>query len=167
MQPRPLPTAVRTLGDIRADIDRIDEALLALVADRLALAEEVKMLKARARLFRPDREAELFARVTAGPVPAPVGRAIWTQLIAGMLAAEGVSEILFTDEALRIPALLRFGQVLPLRHDPDALTHACRYDAIVVALPDQPAPSGCVVLAPVHDETGAVVGQVIGAEGDK
>jgi chorismate mutase len=146
------------LASIRARIDAIDDQLLSLVAQRLALAREVGRLKAHRHLLRAEREAELLARVTAGPVPARVAQALWVQLIAAMLAEEGIAEIVITDERLRLPAMLRFGQVLPVRLEPDALGRAHRHDAITIVPPGTVPPAGCALLMALPDGAGLVIG---------
>ena len=52
----------KTLGELRVQIDRIDEELLALLNRRAALAGEVGEIK-RAEgspVFRPEREAQVI-----------------------------------------------------------------------------------------------------------
>ncbi len=146
------------LAGIRARIDAIDDQLLALVGQRLALAREVGRLKAHRHLVRADREAALLARVAAGPVPARVAYALWVQLIAAMLAEEGIAEIVITDERLRLPAMLRFGQVLPVRLEPDGLARAHRHDAITIVPPGTIPPPGCAALMALPDGAGLVIG---------
>lgn len=152
------PMPLSSLAGIRAQIDAIDDRLLALVAERLALAREVGRIKAHRYLVRADREAELLDRVATGPLPPRVARALWVQLIAAMLAEEGIAEIIITEERLRLPALLRFGQVLPVRLDPEGLAHAHRHDAITIAPAGAVPPPGCAVLLALPDDAGLVVG---------
>lgn len=154
----PPPHSAPALARIRAAIDLIDDRLLALVGERLALAREVGRIKGQRHLVRPEREAELLARVAAGPVPGRVAHAIWVQLIAAMLAEEGIAEIVITHEQLRLPALLRFGQVLPVRLDPDGLAAAGRHDAITIAPPDAVPPPGCAILMALPGGAGLVIG---------
>jgi chorismate mutase len=161
---RPTPTgnagagADDALARVRSAIDAIDDRLLDLVAERLALAREVGRIKRHRHLVRADREAALFARVEAGPLPPQVARAIWAQLIAAMLAEEGIAEMILADEALRLPALLRFGQVLPARVDADWVVHAPRHDAIVIAPAQAQPPPGCAVLLALPGGAGVVIG---------
>lgn len=160
------PEPTDALAAIRAEIDAIDDQLLALIARRLAFAADIGALKAGQPLFRPEREAALLARVTAGPVPPVVARAVWAELIGAMLAAEGVTAVLVTDEGLRLPATLRFGQALRVAVDPQALAAAGRTDVIVIARPGAALPPGCAALDHVYDADGLIAGQVIGAAGD-
>lgn len=152
-----------TLSSIRYEIDRVDDAILALLARRFALAPEVRKLKNGKRLFRPEREAALLARVSHGPVPSSVARAVWTQIIAGMLQAEGVGEVVISEERLRLPAVMRFGQVLPVRVDPEA-QYAEALDRILIVSADTALPPGCTRLAEVRDSEQVVVGHVIERE---
>jgi chorismate mutase len=154
----PAASVAPALDAIRRRIDAIDDQLLALVADRLALAREVGRIKGHRHLVRADREAALLARVAAGSLPPAVARAIWVQLIAAMLAEEGIVEIIVAEEALRLPAILRFGQVLPIRVAPDWRRHAARHDAITIAPPDAAAPPGCAVLMALPECAGLVIG---------
>lgn len=152
------PASAAALADIRARIDALDDQLMALVAERLALAREVGRIKRHRYLVRADREAELLARVAAGPLPPAVARAIWVQLIAAMLAEEGIAELVIASEALRLPATLRFGQLLPVRVAPDWQAHAARHDAITIAPPGAVAPPGCAILLALPDAAGLVIG---------
>ena len=154
----PAASVAPGLETIRSRIDTIDDQLVALVADRLALAREVGWIKGHRHLVRADREAALLDRVAAGPLPPAVARAIWVQLIAAMLAEEGMVEIVVAEEALRLPAILRFGQVLPIRVAPDWRGHAARHDAITIAPPDAAPPPGCTVLMALPDGAGLVIG---------
>lgn len=150
------------LATIRDAIDQLDDELRALIARRIELARAAAHAKSGRDLFRPEREHAVLARAASGPVAPALGRAVWTQLIAGALMAEGVAEIVVATEALRVPALLRFGQVLPVRVAADAALHAARPDALVImAAP----PPGCVALDAVVDADGRTVGHVVGPAG--
>lgn len=157
----PQPTPDR-LAPLRARIDAIDDQLLPLIAARLAVAAEVGRLKVGRPLFRPMREEEVLARVAAGPVPPALAHAVWVQLIVGALAAEGMREIVIEDDALRAPALARFGTVLPIRVDAAALDLATARDVIVIT--NAPPPPGCARLAPIVDHDGRIVAHVVGPE---
>ena len=53
----------KTLSELRAQIDSLDQDLLALLNRRAALALEVGAVKHRegSAVFRPDREAQVIA----------------------------------------------------------------------------------------------------------
>ncbi|MGE0006378.1 MAG: chorismate mutase [Parvibaculaceae bacterium] len=79
-----------SLGDIRREIDRIDEDILQLIAARLDVVDRVRAYKARtsgaaASPIRPDREAEILRRLIdkgRGRVPADLCFRIWRALIS-------------------------------------------------------------------------------------
>ncbi|WP_137388486.1 chorismate mutase [Rhodoligotrophos defluvii] len=76
------------LAAIRREIDRIDEELLGLLAERFAAVEEVRRVKATAVTgstpMRPSREAEVIRRLLTlrkDPLPADIVVAIWRELM--------------------------------------------------------------------------------------
>lgn len=82
---RPVPP--ESLGDLRLAIDAVDRALLAAIAERMAVAERIGERKSRLGLpvHALGREAELLERITA-PLcaeDAAVVRAAYEVLIAG------------------------------------------------------------------------------------
>ncbi len=83
----------RTLEQLRAEIDRIDEQLHALMIERAAVADEVRMAKGEPRIsVRPAREARILYTLVErhkGAFPKPILIKIWRELIAGMLSLEG------------------------------------------------------------------------------
>ena len=163
----PLTTAepAEDLSTIRAEIDDLDDTLQLLVAARLGLARRAAAAKGGAYLFRPARARAVLARVSDGPVPAPLAHALWSALMAGALAEEGTREIVVTDAALVVPAMLRFGTVLPVRTDPGA--GALAPDAIVIVARGTPPPPGAVILDDVLDGAGAVAGHIVGPAGER
>jgi 3-deoxy-7-phosphoheptulonate synthase len=85
---RPAPT----LRDVRASIDRIDESIVALLAERRACALEAAHLKGPSALKDPAREAQVLSNVTAlararGLEPDLV-EALYRDLISGLVRAE-------------------------------------------------------------------------------
>jgi chorismate mutase/prephenate dehydratase len=79
-----------SLADIRREIDRIDDDILKLVADRLAVVDRVRAYKAQvpggaASPIRPGREALILRRLidqAEGQVPADLCLRIWWALIS-------------------------------------------------------------------------------------
>ncbi len=79
-----------SLDDIRREIDRIDDGILKLVAERLGVVERVKAHKAKtaslaSSAIRPGREAQILRRLierAQGQVPADLLFRIWRALIA-------------------------------------------------------------------------------------
>ena len=58
------------LMGLRAQIDLVDEQSLDLISRRLKMAEKVAEVKPNgASVFRPDREAQLLARLSAAADP--------------------------------------------------------------------------------------------------
>jgi chorismate mutase/prephenate dehydratase len=79
-----------SLADIRREIDRIDDDILKLIADRLAVVDRVRAHKAQAQggaasPIRPGREALILRRLITqaqGRVPADLCFRIWRALIS-------------------------------------------------------------------------------------
>ena len=79
-----------TLGDVRASIDRIDRALVDLLAERRGFALQAARLKPRVK--DPAREAQVLSNVTAlaslrGIDPALV-QSLWRELMTGFARAQ-------------------------------------------------------------------------------
>jgi chorismate mutase len=78
------------LDGIRAEIDRIDDAILALLGERMAAVEAVRAVKAGdsgrpVTAMRPDREAQIIRRLVgakAAQVPAGLVERVWREIIA-------------------------------------------------------------------------------------
>lgn len=86
-------SSVRTLGDVRADIDAIDDAIHDMLIRRTELVEEVRAIKQDWRVkIQPSREAEIACRLVArhhGAFPRRDLLAIWRVLICATLSFEG------------------------------------------------------------------------------
>lgn len=115
----------RTLDDIRSEIDRIDDALLDLVAARMSATRRVAALKDAGGdpglKLRPAREAHVFARMIArAPDVDPVLiRQLWTSLMAHGLHEQGPMELVLHGGrdrlALQDAVRARFGFAATLR----------------------------------------------------
>jgi chorismate mutase len=87
------------LETLRADIDRIDDALLDLIGQRLAKAGAIAALKAKEQpnclRLRPDRERNVLDSVSrrAGRLPEAAVRTIWRELMGLSLQAQARTEI--------------------------------------------------------------------------
>lgn len=82
----------RRLAAARAEVDCIDDSILALIEMRLRLADRVAAGKPEgASKRRPDREAEVIGRLFAAREVAPEGlvRTVWSALMAESLARQG------------------------------------------------------------------------------
>lgn len=81
------PDALGTVADCRAEIDRTDDQLMALLARRLRIAQRVGHLKQQAGLapLQPEREDALLQRLAA-MAPSPVDprevQEVWRSIIA-------------------------------------------------------------------------------------
>lgn len=84
------PQPLESLADIRREIDRIDDGILALIAARLDMVERVRAHKAgtgslATSPIRPGREAEILRRLigqAGDKVPADLCFRIWRALIS-------------------------------------------------------------------------------------
>ncbi|WP_119390474.1 chorismate mutase [Taklimakanibacter lacteus] len=84
------PPPQESLDDIRREIDRIDDGILKLVAQRLDVVDRVRAHKAQTATLgtspiRPGREAQILRRLierAQGAVPADLLFRIWRALIA-------------------------------------------------------------------------------------
>jgi isochorismate pyruvate lyase len=82
-----------TLAEVRANIDRIDRQIVALLAERGAYVKDAARFKADSdQVAAPQRQAEVFARVRAlatelGAYPEVV-EAAYRALVAGFVARE-------------------------------------------------------------------------------
>lgn len=136
------------IAHIRDEIDRVDTALLSLIAERLDLAGEVRRAKSGARVWRPSREESLvrhLAETAKGTSPHLVSR-IWAELVSASLALQGPMRlhIALEGDALEVWTLVRdrFGAAIPALSYPtasSALASAYAEDEGVAVLP---APGG-------------------------
>lgn len=93
------PEREAEIGHRRTRIDEIDREILRLVNARAEEAHAIGKLKGAAPALRPEREAQILARVAAdnpGPLSAESARAVFREIISGCRAVE---------EALRIAYL--------------------------------------------------------------
>ncbi len=83
----------RTLDEVRADIDSIDDSIQDLLIRRTELVEEVRSIKRDWRVkIQPSREAEIIYRLIGrhrGPFPKRDLVAMWRILICATLSFEG------------------------------------------------------------------------------
>ncbi|MEM9599908.1 MAG: chorismate mutase [Pseudomonadota bacterium] len=110
------------LERVRQDIDRVDRALLDLIAERLALSADVRRAKAGAKLWRPSREDSHVAHLAdvatdTGTPPALVSR-IWAELMSASISVQGSTRIhvaLEGDARANLSLIRdRFGGSLPV-----------------------------------------------------
>ena len=89
-----------TLTELRAQIDSLDQELLTLLNRRASLALEVGALKHRegSAVFRPDREAQVIARLSAGnlgPLKPEGVSAIWREIMSACRALEAAQRVAY------------------------------------------------------------------------
>jgi len=93
--------AIRSLEDLRREIDKIDDAIHDLIMRRAALLSEVAAAKgvpkgAAGAYLRPGREAIVLRRLLArhrGPFPKPALVRLWREIIAAPLAVQGAFSV--------------------------------------------------------------------------
>jgi chorismate mutase / prephenate dehydratase len=89
----------RSLPELRTQIDAVDQQLLALLDQRAALAHEVGEVKRLdgSPVFRPDREAQVIAKMQAQPSQLkPEGvAAIWREVMSACRALEEPQRVAF------------------------------------------------------------------------
>ena len=100
---------------LRAQIDLVDKQILDLLSRRLKMAEQVAEVKPNgASVFRPDREAQLLARLCAAADPQlqPVIIAVWRAVISASISRQYPDfTILMTDESEQTARLFAAGQL--------------------------------------------------------
>ena len=138
------------LEHVRREIDRVDRAMLDLIAERLALSSDVRKAKAGAKLWRPSREDSHVSDLVeiaknTGTPPALVSR-IWAELMSASISVQGSPRLHFALEgdARANLSLIRdrFGGSLPVLSYPtsSAALAAAYADAEGIAV--VPAPGG-------------------------
>jgi len=136
------------INRVRKDIDRVDNALLSLIAERLELANYVKSAKRGGAIWRPSREESHvrdLVKATQHSSPALVSR-IWAELMSASLSIQGPLKVhvgLKTDQNERAITLVRerFGASLPItQHPSETAALAAAYgDENAVAIVSAPA----------------------------
>ena len=138
------------LAAVRRDIDRVDRALLDLIAERLALSADVRRAKQGAKLWRPSREDEhvsdLVDAASASGTPAALVSRIWAELMSASISVQGNTRlhVALEGDVRAAQALIRdrFGGSLPVLSYPtsSAALSACASDPEGIAV--LPAPGG-------------------------
>ncbi len=142
----------RTLAELRAEIDRIDEAMHRLLMQRGTVIDALILAKGTARpgaAFRPQREAEMMRRLVArhaGRLPLATAEHLWREIIATFTHMQAGYSVVVEDgnPTLRDLARFYFGFTVALTARPDAAAVvaavATEGSALgVVALPNEPA----------------------------
>ena len=119
-EPPPEPS----LAELRAELDRLDDAVHDLLMQRADVVAKVAALGSQGRkvAFRPGREAEILRRLLArhrGPLPKRVLPRLWRELFAATTAMQGnfVITVCEPDPPSGFATLARehFGVLTPLR----------------------------------------------------
>lgn len=132
------------LPALRAELDRIDDALHALLMQRAEVVEHVAKAGKRGA-YRPGREASILRRLLkrhAGSLPPHTLVRIWRELLAGTTAMQGPFTIAVCDPdggaAFTQAAREHFGVLTPLRaygSPAQAMAEVSRGAASVAVLP--------------------------------
>lgn len=137
-----------SMQTIRTEIDRVDSALLDLIAERMELAQAVRRAKSGVDVWRPSREASQIRNLSAKASdisPELVSR-IWAELISASLTLQGPIglHISLAVDAVSARTLVRdrFGGAIPTATYPteSAALAAAHIDPEGVAV--LPAPGG-------------------------
>jgi chorismate mutase len=132
------------LAELRAQLDRIDTALHALLMERARVVERVAQAGKRGA-YRPGREAAIIRRLLrehSGALPPQTLVRIWRELLAGTTAMQGPFAIAVCDPGggagLTQAAREHFGALTPLHaygSPAQALAGVSRGAATVAVLP--------------------------------
>lgn len=107
------------INDVRVEIDRVDNALLGLMAERLELSKAVRRVKSGMRVWRPSREDSHVRTLAAATedTPRPLVSRIWAELMSASLAMQGPMKLHVAMEGDSMGALAlvrdRFGASIP------------------------------------------------------
>ncbi|MEM6382721.1 MAG: chorismate mutase [Pseudomonadota bacterium] len=143
-QSEPLSEPLPSLADIRAEIDRIDAAMHALLIERSAVVSDLIAVKkvtpvqdddpARRRsAFRPAREASMMRAMIerhSGLLPLDTVESIWRVIISTFTYVQAPYEVIYAHGgepvALRDVVRFHFGYTVPVREEaaPDAVVSA-------------------------------------------
>ena len=133
---------------VRREIDRVDNALLDLIAERLQLSAQVRKAKGGMRVWRPSREDSHVRQlsIAAEGTSASLVSTIWAELMSASLAAQGPMRlhVALEGDALSNWSLVRdrFGAALDVKTYPttSAALAACYSEDEGIAVMPAPAP---------------------------
>jgi chorismate mutase / prephenate dehydratase len=86
------------IGQLRGEIDALDDELLALLGRRAALARRIGALKGTAPAYRPERESEVLRRVSArnpGPLPDERVAAVFREVMSACRSLEAALRVAY------------------------------------------------------------------------
>ena len=132
------------LQALRAELDRIDDAVHALLMERAKVVERVAKSGKRSA-YRPGREASIIRRLLrqhSGSLPPQAIVRIWRELLAGTTAMQGPFSVAVCDPAgggqFTLAAREHFGALTPMRvygSPAQTLAEISRGTASVAVLP--------------------------------
>jgi chorismate mutase len=121
--PQNTPTGAPTLGDLRKEIDRIDEAMHGLLMERAEIINRlisVKGTQESGSAFRPAREADMMRRLVQrhrGILPIDTAESIWRVIIATFTHVQAPfavhADLSAGDAMMRDSARFHFGFTVP------------------------------------------------------
>jgi chorismate mutase len=121
--PKPPPPKDLSLADLRRDIDRIDEAMHALLLERGEIIDTlitVKKTEETGSAFRPAREADMMRRLVArhhGNLPLETAESIWRVIISTFTYVQAPfsvhADLSAGDALMRDSARFHFGFTAP------------------------------------------------------
>ncbi len=136
------------MAKLRAEIDRVDTALLNLIAERMDLAAAVRRAKSGANVWRPSREESHvrdLARKAGSTAPELVSH-IWAELTSASLTLQGPIglHIALVGDALSSWSLVRdrFGASIPAHTYPTTSAALAAAYADLEGVAVLPAPGG-------------------------
>jgi chorismate mutase len=117
------PTEAPTLGELRKEIDRIDEAMHRLLMERGEIIDrliQTKKTQESGSAFRPAREAEMMRRLVQrhhGILPLDTAESIWRVIIATFTHVQAPfsvhADLSAGDAPMRDSARFHFGFTVP------------------------------------------------------
>ncbi len=143
-----MPEEIPNIESVRREIDRVDNALLELIAERLDLSAQVRKAKGGMRVWRPSREDSHVRQLAAEAqgTSASLVSTIWAELMSASLAAQGPMRlhVALEGDALSNWSLVRdrFGAALDVLTYPttSAALASCHSEDEGVAVLPAPAP---------------------------
>lgn len=139
---------IHDIDYVRSEIDRVDNAMLSLIAERLELSKAVRRAKSGARVWRPSREESHvrdLSEATGGSL-APLVSRIWAELMSASLAVQGPMRlhIALEGDALEVWSLVRdrFGTAIPALSYPTASSALAAAYADAEGVAVLPTPGG-------------------------
>jgi len=136
------------INQVRSEIDRVDKALLNLIAERLELSKAVRRAKSGVRVWRPSREDSHVRALAAATqdTPGPLVSRIWAELMSASLAMQGPMKlhVALEGDAMASLALVRdrFGASIPTYTYPTASSALAATYADAEGVAVLPAPGG-------------------------